>query len=59
MTDISGDAALRYYEHDGTEPLPVVLDALGQSGRDFDRRSPSRPSAMLRPTLPMAVLRAV
>jgi ubiquinone/menaquinone biosynthesis C-methylase UbiE len=31
MTD---DAALRYYEHDGADPLPVVLDALGDSGRD-------------------------
>src|SRR5215212_8674788 len=37
MTDTGDDAALRYYEHDATDPLPVVLDALGESGRDRDR----------------------
>jgi SAM-dependent methyltransferase len=30
-------AALRYYDGDGTDPLPVVLDALRGSGRDADR----------------------
>lgn len=29
-------AALRYYEHDGTDPLPLVLDALAETGRDRD-----------------------
>jgi len=32
-----GDAALRYYQHDGSDPLPVVLDALAETGRDRDR----------------------
>ena len=32
------EATLQYYEHDGTEPLPVVLDSLREeSGRDVDR----------------------
>jgi sarcosine/dimethylglycine N-methyltransferase len=31
------DAALRYYEHDGADPLPVVLESLRESGRDADR----------------------
>jgi SAM-dependent methyltransferase len=31
------DAALRYYEHDGTDPLRIVLDALGEAGRDPGR----------------------
>jgi SAM-dependent methyltransferase len=31
------DAALRYYEHDGADPLPVVLESLRKSGRDADR----------------------
>ena len=30
-------AALRYYDHDGTDPLPVVLDALRESGHDAER----------------------
>ena len=33
----SDDAALRYYDHGGTDPLPVVLDALRESGRNTDR----------------------
>jgi SAM-dependent methyltransferase len=36
MPDMSDEAALRYYEHDGTDPLPVVLSALRESGRDAD-----------------------
>jgi sarcosine/dimethylglycine N-methyltransferase len=30
------DAALRYYDQDGTDPLPVVLDALREAGRGTD-----------------------
>jgi sarcosine/dimethylglycine N-methyltransferase len=30
-------AALRYYDGDGSDPLPVVLEALRGSGRDVDR----------------------
>ena len=37
MTDTGDEAALRYYDHDGSDPLPVVLDALRESGRDADR----------------------
>jgi len=37
MTEMSDEAALRYYDHDGSDPLPVVLDALAQAGRDVDR----------------------
>jgi SAM-dependent methyltransferase len=33
---ISDEAALRYYDHDGTDPLPVVLEALRESGHDAD-----------------------
>jgi sarcosine/dimethylglycine N-methyltransferase len=31
------EAALRYYDHDATDPLSVVLDALRASGRDAER----------------------
>jgi sarcosine/dimethylglycine N-methyltransferase len=34
---MSDEAALRYYDHDGTDPLPVVLDALRESGRAVDK----------------------
>jgi SAM-dependent methyltransferase len=37
MSETGDDAAIRYYEHDGTDPLPVVLDALAESGRDHER----------------------
>ena len=36
MTSSSDGPALRYYDHDGTDALPVVLDALRESGRDAD-----------------------
>lgn len=31
------EAALRYYSHDGADPLPVVVDALESAGRDAER----------------------
>jgi SAM-dependent methyltransferase len=34
---MSDEAALRYYDGDGTDPVPVVLDALRESGRAEDR----------------------
>lgn len=34
---VGDEAVLRYYEHDGTDPLPVIVDALRESGRDVDR----------------------
>src|SRR5215211_1575435 len=37
MTGTGGDAALDYYEGDRSDPLPVVLDALRESGRDGER----------------------
>ena len=37
MTEMSDAAALRYYAGDGSDPLPVVLDALRATGRDADR----------------------
>jgi ubiquinone/menaquinone biosynthesis C-methylase UbiE len=37
MNEIGDEAALRYYDHDGTDPLPVVLDALREAGRNADR----------------------
>src|SRR4051794_21592385 len=36
MTHTRENAALRYYEHDPIDPLRVVLDALGESGRNRD-----------------------
>jgi sarcosine/dimethylglycine N-methyltransferase len=36
MPEAPDDAALRYYRGDGADPLPVVLDALRESGRDSD-----------------------
>jgi SAM-dependent methyltransferase len=36
MVEMSDEAALQYYEHDGADPLPVVLDSLRESGRDAD-----------------------
>jgi sarcosine/dimethylglycine N-methyltransferase len=37
MSEMSDEAALRYYEHDNTDPLPVVLDALREAGRDAEK----------------------
>src|SRR3954453_20987874 len=37
MSNISDEAALRYYDGDGKDPAPVVLDALRESGRPDDR----------------------
>jgi sarcosine/dimethylglycine N-methyltransferase len=37
MNETGDEAALRYYDHDGTDPLSVVLDALRESGRDAER----------------------
>lgn len=37
MTGMSDEAALRYYEGDGSDPLTVVLDGLRATGRDTDR----------------------
>jgi sarcosine/dimethylglycine N-methyltransferase len=37
MTGMSDEAALRYYDGDGSDPLPVVLDSLRATGRDADR----------------------
>lgn len=36
MNESGDEAALRYYDHDETDPLPVVLDALRESGRDAE-----------------------
>lgn len=36
MNESGDEAALRYYDHDETDPLPVVLDALRESGRDVE-----------------------
>jgi sarcosine/dimethylglycine N-methyltransferase len=32
-----GEAVLRYYSHDGTDPVPVVVEALRGAGRDPER----------------------
>jgi SAM-dependent methyltransferase len=37
MNETGDEAALRYYEHDRSDPLPVVLDALRETGRDAER----------------------
>src|SRR5689334_11624245 len=37
MNGISDEAALRYYDGDGKDPVPVVLDALRDSGRADER----------------------
>jgi sarcosine/dimethylglycine N-methyltransferase len=37
LETMGDEAALRYYEHDGADPLPVVLASLRESGRDADR----------------------
>jgi sarcosine/dimethylglycine N-methyltransferase len=37
MNESGDEAALRYYDHDGADPLTVVLDALRESGRDAER----------------------
>jgi len=37
MPDTGDAAVLRYYAHDGRDPLPVVLDALRDAGRDAER----------------------
>jgi sarcosine/dimethylglycine N-methyltransferase len=37
MNETGDDAALRYYDDDGPDPLSVVLDALRESGRDAER----------------------
>jgi SAM-dependent methyltransferase len=37
MNGMSDEAALRYYDGDGRDPVPVVLDALRESGRADDR----------------------
>jgi sarcosine/dimethylglycine N-methyltransferase len=37
MNRMSDEAALRYYDGDGRDPVPVVLDALRESGRADDR----------------------
>lgn len=37
MTSGSDQEALRYYEHDGSDPTPVVIDALRAAGRNTDR----------------------
>lgn len=37
MTGMSDEAALRYYDGDGRDPVPVVLDALRESGRPDDK----------------------
>jgi sarcosine/dimethylglycine N-methyltransferase len=37
MNETGDEAALRYYDHDGPEPLSAVLDALRESGRDAER----------------------
>ncbi len=39
MHEMSDQAALRYYEDDGTDPLAVVLDALREAGRDTEKIS--------------------
>ena len=31
------DAPLRYYDQDGSDPLPVILEALREAGRDVER----------------------
>jgi sarcosine/dimethylglycine N-methyltransferase len=36
MNETGDEAALRYYAHDKTDPLPVVLDALRETGRDAE-----------------------
>jgi hypothetical protein len=37
MSEIRDEAPLRYYDGDGADPLPVVLDALRESGRATER----------------------
>jgi SAM-dependent methyltransferase len=37
VSEIRDDAPLRYYDGDGMDPLPVVLNALRESGRDAER----------------------
>jgi hypothetical protein len=37
MTGVSDAAAPRYYDGDGRDPVPVVLEALRESGRDDAR----------------------
>jgi SAM-dependent methyltransferase len=37
MTEMNDEAALRYYDGDGSDPLPVVFDSLRATGRDADR----------------------
>jgi SAM-dependent methyltransferase len=37
VSEIRDDAPLRYYDGDGMDPLPVVLNALRESGRDTER----------------------
>ena len=37
MTRTGGEAALRYYDGDGRDPVAVVLDALRESGRPEER----------------------
>jgi sarcosine/dimethylglycine N-methyltransferase len=39
MTTDPDREALRYYEHDGSDPTPVVIEALRGAGRDADRIS--------------------
>lgn len=36
MPEMSDQAALRYYDGDGSDPLPIVLDGLRATGRDPD-----------------------
>src|SRR5215203_5247876 len=37
MSEMRDDAPLRYYDGDGADPLPVVLEALRESGRDAEQ----------------------